>query len=322
MKKLLFLCLPGLQSFIEPIADALQGTYEVTKLFTNQLDQVFAEVQKADVVWLEWANEMAIQATRQLIPPTKRVILRLHSYEALTPQLLRGVNWDVVNDVIFVSSYIKEYVNGIIPQQLKTCKQHVIPNGVRMETLDFPVRQPFENSEIGPRSSFTLGMLGHLNNKKGLMNLCQAFYAVYNYADQHTGAEVKLKVGGTWQDPRYENYFFHFMEKTYLFLAVEVMQVPQGGASKFFSDVDVVLCTSPWESQNMSVMEGMACGCKPAVHWFPGAERHYQQESIWLTYVDLINVIYGPHKPEDYRDYIYSKFGFADALLEIGKVIG
>jgi glycosyltransferase involved in cell wall biosynthesis len=319
MKKLVMLCLPGLQSFIDPIADALQGTYEVTKLFTNELDKIYAAVQDADIVWLEWANEMAIQATQNLIPPGKKVILRLHSYEALTPQFLQQIRWEVVTDVIFVSKYIKDYVIGIIPQQMKIVNQYVIPNGLKVE--DFEIADYKVARQYG--DNLTFGMLGHLNSKKGIMNLCQAFYALYEYYSKNSDhVSPKLKVGGTWQDPRYENYFFHFMEKTDLFLAVEVAPVSMGGASKFFHDVDVVLCTSPWESQNVSVMEGMACGCKPAVHWFPGAENHYQQQWLWLTYSDLTGKVAGLLEPDVYRDYIYNNYHFNDTLHEIKEVVG
>ena len=317
MKKLVMLCLPGLESFIEPIADALQGTYQVTKLFINQLDTLYTAIRDADIVWLEWANEMAIQATQNLIPPGKRVILRLHSYEALTPQLLQQIRWEVVTDVIFISSYIRDYVNGIIPQQMKIVKQHVIPNGLKVDKFEIA------DNKVDRGDNLTFGMLGHLNSKKGIMNLCQAFYELYDYfAKNSDHISPKLKIGGTWQDPRYENYFFHFMEKTDLFLAIDVMPVEYGGASKFFQDVDVVLCTSPWESQNVSVMEGMACGCKPAIHWFPGAEKHYQKQWLWMTYSDLTKVVDGPFEPAEYRDYIYNNYGFNDALHEIKKVVG
>ena len=303
MKKLAMICLPGLENFVDQVANALVDDYKIVKCFSNKLDQVFQVIRDADVVWLEWANEMAIQVTRQLIPPGKRVIIRLHSYEALIPQMLNQINWLVVTDVVFVTPFVRDYVVGMMPQQFQNIKTHIIPNF--LESNDFTLHK-----DTGRRDDLVIGMLGHLNNKKGIETMCHAFNEIWHTDNEYD--EVLLKIGGSWQDPRYDSYFYHYMEKTGLLSYVSVQPVEYGKANLFFEDVDVVLCTSPWESQNLSVMEGMLSGCKPAIHWFPGAEYHYREEWLWLDFETLKSQVHlEDYTPREYRNWIASTYDVA-----------
>ncbi|MHC4644053.1 MAG: glycosyltransferase family 4 protein [Planctomycetota bacterium] len=308
MKRMAIACLPGLQTFIDKLADTWNNNFLIEKVYSNDITQVAQGISNAEILWLEWANEMAAGVTQNLLPleRLKKVVLRLHSYEALTPQYLQAIQWGAITDLVFVSEYIKDYVNGIIPQQLAHLKQHVVPNG--LDVSDFKIEEyKNEDSDIT-----VVGMLGHLNNKKGLMLLAQSVAHIH-----HEIERSQFLIGGDWQDPRYEAYFYHFLEKMDLMDVVDFKKVAYGESNKFFQDVDVVLCTSPWESQNMSVMEGMASGCKPAIHWFPGAEYHYPEEYLWLTFDQLMGIVNGPRDPEKYRKHITAGYD----LHEISSII-
>ena len=317
MKRMAICCLPGLTTFIDRLAETWSNHFLIEKVYTNNMTQVAQAISGAQIVWLEWANEMAAMVTSNLLPLEKveKVIVRLHSYEALTPQYLRGIQWGAVTDLVFVSQYLKDYVNGIIPQHLAHLKQHVVPNGIDLS--DFQIE---EYKKDGQPSLVNCGMLGHLNNKKGLMLLAQTIYSIKEGADLYFEDEGKVHfaIGGQWQDQRYEAYFYHFLDKMNLMDVVDFVQVEYGQASQFFADVDVVLCTSPWESQNMSVMEGMASGCKPAIHWFPGAEYHYPEEYLWLTFAQLYRVIFeSDWDPAKYRKHISAGYD----LHEISSIM-
>jgi len=323
MKKLALICLPGLHNFIDQLADHFTKKYQVVKAYSNQLDQIYQVIQGADVIWLEWANEMAVQCTRMLRSlnlPKKKIIVRLHSYEALNVNYLKQMDWAVVTDVIFVSEFIKEYVEGIIPAALKNLNVHIIPNPIDPSKFDIDPYK-YDTGRFEHRDK-VVGLLGHLNNKKGIMNLCHAFYAL----NMLPGESIRLKLGGTWQDPRYETYFWHFMDHTDLMSLVEQQPVEYGTANEFFKDVDFVLCTSPWESQNMSVMEGMLCGCRPLIHEFPGADFHYCQDTndwLWLTHDELVKAVWdGSIEPDVYRKYISDRYSFDLIMPKIHEVIG
>ena len=81
--KIAILCLPGFQSFLGDIVHFLKTKYEVHTCYNNNNHEIESAVRWADIVWLEWANELTIELTnRSSLFDGKRVICRLHSYEA------------------------------------------------------------------------------------------------------------------------------------------------------------------------------------------------------------------------------------------------
>lgn len=301
MKKLVFCCLPGFDTFIKPMAERLQKHFQVDLVMGNSLQEYQAKLMGADIIWLEWANQLAGAITQNLLPieSAKKVILRLHSYEALTPGMLEQINYGAITDLLFVSNYIRDYTLGLSPQTFEHLTVHTVPNGLDLD--QFPILEGHVG--VYDKDDIKVAMLGHLNGKKGPMLLAQAMYELK--ARVPAGKTVSFKIGGQWQDPRHEAYMMHFLEKSGLLLDVDFHQVPYGTANKFYQDVDVVLCTSPWESQNMSVMEGMAAGCKPAIHHFPGADYHYRFDNLWLTFQELQEIVYSnPFEPAVYREQV------------------
>jgi len=295
MKKLVFCCLPGLTNFIEPIAAKLAGKFKLDIAVGNSIQDYGQKIHDADIIWLEWANQLAAAITTNLLPleKAKKVIMRLHSYEAITPGMLEQINYGAITDLVFVSEFVRDYTIGLSPKTFEHLKIHTIPNGLDLSKFDLL------HDKGKPEAGYTAALLGHLNTKKGPMLLAQAMYEL----KRHIG-NINFKIGGQWQDQRHEAYMMHFLEKTGMLMDVEFVDVPYGQAPAFFKDVDLVLCSSPWESQNMSVMEGMASGCKPAIHWFPGADYHYELENLWLTIDELISIFKQPWKPESYREQV------------------
>jgi len=309
MKKLVFCCLPGLTNFIEPLAAKLSVKFKVDIASGNSIQEYQSKLEGADIVWLEWANQLAGAITQNLLPleTAKKVILRVHSYECLTPGMMEQINYGSVTDLLFVSEFVRDYTIGLSPQTFEHLKVHTIPNGIDLEQFEISHSKTRSMNDDGlqiPNRNLIAGLLGHLNGKKGPMLLAQSMYELRDRLPAEYES-ISFKIGGQWQDPRHEAYMNHFLEKAGMLMDVEFVEVPYGQANKFFQDVDIVLCTSPWESQNMSVMEGMASGCKPAIHWFPGAEFHYSPNNLWVTFQDLQEIVYSTSwNPNLYREQV------------------
>lgn len=300
MKKLVFCCLPGLTNFIEPIAARLSKDFKVEIASGNSIQDYSVKLEGADIIWLEWANELAGAITQNMLPmeSAKKVVLRVHSYECLTPGMMEQINYGAVTDIVFVSEFVRDYTLGLSPKTFEHLKVHTIPNGLELD--QFSISE--EKNDKDP-DHIVAGFLGHLNGKKGPMLLAHAMYELKDRLP--AGKTISFKIGGQWQDPRHETYMMHFLEKTGLLMDVESIDVPYGQANKFFQDVNLVLCSSPWESQNMSVMEAMASGCKSAIHYFPGAEYHYDPANLWLTFQELQEIVYSTSwNPNFYREQV------------------
>ncbi len=78
---------------------------------------------------------MEVSLKRQKI---KKIICRLHSYEAFTSYIYE-INWSNVDKVIFVAEHIKRLVLSkiFIPQH----KVYVIPNGIDLNKQEFKERK-------------------------------------------------------------------------------------------------------------------------------------------------------------------------------------
>ncbi|MCK4297085.1 MAG: glycosyl transferase family 1, partial [Candidatus Marinimicrobia bacterium] len=63
MNKISFICAVGLDNFIDPIIAGLSNNYIVRKFIVKTQQEIYNAIDWGDVIWLEWANEVAIIAT-------------------------------------------------------------------------------------------------------------------------------------------------------------------------------------------------------------------------------------------------------------------
>jgi len=129
-KRIGVVCLPGLESFLPAIVDHLKKDYVVRTCYSRSVQDIESIVAWADLVWIEWCNELAIEMTNKLVVLAgKKVVIRLHSYEALS-NYVPAVNWKVVDSVIFVADHIKDIVLKQFPKLAALVEMHVVNNGV------------------------------------------------------------------------------------------------------------------------------------------------------------------------------------------------
>ena len=123
------LCLPGLESFLGDIVGHLKKTYSVRTYYGNSMAEIEKVVNWADILFLEWMNEMAINVTKLPVLKDKQVLIRCHSYEALAPYV-QQITWSSVSAIIFVASHIRDIVLKSIPKLPEMVEVFVVPNGV------------------------------------------------------------------------------------------------------------------------------------------------------------------------------------------------
>lgn len=305
-KKIAFICSPNLTAFINPICEwILHNTdMRIRRVFTQEKEAIVSALKWADTVWLEWANELAVTLTHKAVEflKDKEVVLRCHSYEALSG-LFQQINFLMVSKVVFVADHMESLGRSMMPKEIPSV---VIPNG--LQTENFPLSYKKHGGAIAH--------LGHISHKKGPMLMLHAFYYLLQ-----NGEDVTLHVGGNMQDMRYDYYLQYMVIKLNLQNNVrfygKIEDVPA-----WLQDKECVLCTSPWESQNMSVMEAMLCGCRPLVHTFPGADQIYKPEYCWSTLDELHRLYSTETKPEEYREFIAERYNFNSTLEQVLELLG
>ena len=306
-KRIAFLCLPGFESFLKDIVAFVQREYETKSFISDRRVEIESAIDWGDVVWLEWANELAVAVTNQAaLPEGKRIICRLHSYEAFSPFLER-IRWENVHDLIFVAEHIKNIALSRLPHiQEKVKNIHVLPNGVDLQKL------PFRDRPKGK----SLAFLGYINYKKGPMLLIHAFRELV----QHD-PEYRLHIGGAFQDLRYELYFSQMILELNLQKNV-IMEGWINDVTAWMEDKNFIICTSLLEGHPVGLLQGMACGLKPVIHNYVGAKGSYPREYLWNTIPEFVSrVTEDQYDPHSYRRFVEENYSVRHQLTKLERIL-
>lgn len=302
--RIVFFVKAGMDNFLEDIILGLNDDYWVRKIIVSNLKQIDDGMKWADVCWFEWCDELVAYGSKLPLAHQKKIVCRLHSYEAFTEYIYK-VTWRNVDKVIFIAEHIRDYVLS------KACKLQaeqtaVITNGVDLN------RYMFKNRSNG----FNVAYVGYINYKKGPMLLLHTFKSLYDQDSRY-----KLFIAGEFQDERDELYFDQMIRE----FGIEDNVIYDGwqdNVDQWLEDKNYILCTSVLESQNMSVMQAMCKGIKPIVHNFVGARGIYTGKYIWNTIDEAVESIRNEqYNSEEYRSFVTENYSLYDKLNEIKILI-
>lgn len=288
--RLVFFVKQGMDSFLGDIIEGLSDDYTTKKIVVTEYKQIDEGMEWADICWFEWCDELVIYGSKLDVAKKKKVVCRLHSYEAFT-EYPSKVNWDKVDKVIFIAEHIKNFVSDKF--KIHNKKLLVISNGIDINKWKFAERKP----------GFNVAYVGYINYKKGPMLLLQTFKAIYDRDHRY-----KLYIAGKFQDDRDVLYFQQMMKEFGIEKNV-IYEGWQNNLDEWLEDKNYILCTSILESQNISVMQAMAKGIKPIIHNFVGAKNIYPKEYIWNTIDEAIKILQDKnYNSSEYRKFIEDKY--------------
>ena len=224
-----------------------------------------------------------------------------------------------MDDVIFVVDHVRD----LIFQQLavdpklvtKDFKTHVIPNGIDVEKYKFSRRKPGKN----------IAFLGNMSSKKGPMLLIHAFNELrtgwMRESPDVPSLHYHLYIGGAIQEPRFGLYLSHMINEMGLTEYVHFEDYIQDVAG-WLEDKNYIVCTSPFESQGLGIMEAMCMGIKPVIHNFVGAKNIYDEKYLWTTIPEFVDMIQEEeYNPLEYRSFISKNYLLRHRLRSIAKII-
>lgn len=299
-RKIVFFVKKGMDSFLGDIVDNITKDYNALKIIVTEYSQIDLGMKWADICWFEWCDELVIYGSKLSIINEKKIICRLHSYEAFTDNISK-VKWNVVDKIIFVSESIRKHVISSI-NVIEERNTIVIPNGIDLN------KWTYRDNEDG----FNIAYVGYINYKKGPMLLLHAFKAIYDADNRY-----KLFVAGKFQDDRDLLYFEQMIKE----LGLEnnfFFEGWQDNLDSWLENKNYIICTSILESQNLSVMQAMAKGIKPLVHNFVGAKEIYDEKYVWNSINDLVDSIKNhQYSPNEYREYISDFYSLEMQLSKI-----
>lgn len=274
--------------FLSPITDRLAQSAEVfvDSSFNYEL------ASKAKVAWMEWANDKAIEMSNTNLPGVFKV-LRIHAFEAFTEYAYK-INWNGFDAVIFIDRYIKDYVEK---QFGKVNGAVIIPNGVDMKKFRlYPDKK--RNNKVA--------FAGYLSRKKGIGELMLIAKSFPEYEFHVAGRYQENDICDWILEKCPDNVFIHPW---------------QYDIQLWYPDMTYVINTSMRESQGMSLMEGMACGLKPIVSDWIGAEEIYGSEYVYKNIEDIRRMLEGDYTPEKYREFVEKNYNFEDMYKRIEDLL-
>jgi glycosyltransferase involved in cell wall biosynthesis len=98
----------------------------------------------ADTIFIDWCDNNAVWATMHA-PKTARIVIRIHSVDALSPHP-HLVDWSKVCDVVFVGDHIRAMLTRAVPELAQTARTHVVPNLLHLDHFDRPKNPTAERS--------------------------------------------------------------------------------------------------------------------------------------------------------------------------------
>ena len=253
-----------------------------------------AEEDGLDAVFVEWAYRKAVSWTdAEGIP----VIVRCHSYEVFQPELY-ATDWSPISAFVFVAQHVLDYATA---HGFSHPNTHVIPCGIDTDRYTPPPDKQYGK---------VIGFVGSLNHKKGPMLLAQVIKAVTDY-----DPEFEFRLCGREGDPRFVAYFWHMLEQWGIRDNVSNLGWLDD-MRPFYHGCDYILSTSPWEGTAQCIGEGIASGCIPLVHAWPGAREQYPAAFVWSEVWELfdrlaVGAALTVHHP---RAYLPTQSASLDAL--------
>ena len=301
--KIAFFCSPGPgDTFIKPIIEHFEKGHDIERFTGKTKDELEGLMNWSDVSFFEWCDPLVIHASQ--MPATCHKVCRLHSYEAFT-DYPRHVNWDAIDDLIFVAPHIRDITLQQWPGIKGSVNIHIVSNGVDLDKYTFRGRKRGKN----------LAYIGYINSKKNPSLLLQCMRRLVDL-----GTGFKLHVAGKHQDLRLQLYWEHMVKA----LGLEGNIVFHGwidDMDAWLEDKHFAVCTSYLESFNYGLAEAMSTGMKPLIHNFVGAEYLYAKKWLFSSVGDFVKqVLMDDYNPKEYRAYIelnYSREKQLEALEEI-----
>jgi len=301
--KIAFFCGADGQTFLKEIVEFTKQRFEV-KVFEGQTESELYDLMKwSDISWFEWCTNLAVAGSKT--PKVCKNIIRLHRYEAYEawPQ---QVNWDNIDILVTVGNNVtRKTLISKVPGLEGQTSLITIPNGINLDKFEFA------NHNRGKNIAF-LANLRMVKNPAFVLQCMQKLH----YFD----SGYRLFFAGGFQDEVLEQYLRHMVKSLGIGDAV-FFDGRQKDVNTWLQNKHYIVSTSICEGLPVGILEGMACGLKPVIHNFLGAEDIFPSEFLFNISEEFCEqILSGTYEPERYRKFVEEKYSLKNQLSKINDV--
>jgi glycosyltransferase involved in cell wall biosynthesis len=220
---------------------------------------------------------------------------------------VREVVWENVDIVVQIgSAAVEEALSRQVSDIRNRTRLTVVPNGVNLDRYALQRRNRGKN----------LACMGRLTLEANPAFILQCMQKLH-YIDP----EYRLYFSGAFEDAVLEQYTRH-MVHTLGLTGVVSFEPYAGDLNAWLSDKHYIIAGGIGESQVEAVLTAMACGLKPVVHNFPGADRLFPSQYLFNIAEQFCEQVRSDdYAPETYRRFIEENFSATRQLEQVNGIL-
>ncbi|MBN1505479.1 MAG: hypothetical protein JW955_01465 [Sedimentisphaerales bacterium] len=257
-----------------------------------------------DICWLDGGGEMIVEASRRIHRQKMVVSLRRCDVQ---DRWARYVQWENVDVLVQIgSSAVEEALLSQVPDLRSRTRLEVLPNGVNLS------RYLFRRRTRG-KSLACVGCLTMEANPAFLLQCMQKLH----YLDP----QYHMYFSGAFESPSLEQYVRYMVQALDLSGAVFFEPHP-GEMNAWLSDKHFIVAGGIGEHQVEALLIGMACGLKPVIHNFPGADRLFPARCLFSISEQFCEqVLSHEYEPESYRRFVRERYPLHEQLGSVDRIL-
>ena len=302
--KLAFFCDDHGMWSVDETTRFVKERFEVRFLEDRSQGQIQDFMKWSDISWFEWGSDLAVSGSKQ--PKVCKNIVGLHRNVGHR-QWPRRVDWANIDVVVAVgNSFAKDAIAQKVPELQSQTSVAVVPSGVNLERFAIVNRQRGKN-------------IAFLSDLKATTN--PAFILQCMQKLHYVDPEYRLFFGGEFEDTTIEQYIRHMVAALDLSDLV-FFDGPQENVRCWLEDKHYIVSTSIFERQSTGLLEAMACGLKPVVHNFPGADQIFPSEFLFNISEEFCEQICSEqYEPQRYRRFVEEYYPLRKQLDKINGIL-
>jgi glycosyltransferase involved in cell wall biosynthesis len=259
---------------------------------------------RSDIAWIDEGGEMAVQASR--LGGHARVIVSVCRAD-VCGRWARGVQWENVDILLEMgSATVDEMLLQQVPDLRNRTRLVIIPKGVNLDRYVLRRRTRGKN----------LVCLGGLTMEANPAFLLQCLQKLH-YLDP----AYHLFFSGAFESPALEQYVRYMVGTLGLAEVVSFEPCP-GDLNGWLSDKHFMVAGGIGDEQVEALLTGMACGLKPVVHNFPGADKLFPPAYLFNIAEQFCEqVLSGAYESESYRRFVEERYPVAEQLRRVNGIL-
>ncbi len=267
-------------------------------------DELSRLMQWCDIAWFDGGGPTVVEASQR--PAQGKVIVSLRCAD-IRDDWVRDVRWENVDILVQIgSSAVEDTLLKWVPDIRNRTRLVVVPNGINAQRYIFQQRTRGKN----------LACMGHLSMEANPAFLLQCMQKLH-YIDPG----YRLFFAGDFESPMLEQYTRHMVQTLGLTDVVSFEPYP-GNLNTWLSDKHLIVSSGIGQGQTESLLAGMACGLKPVVHNFVGAERLFPANYLFNIAEEFCQrTLDEEYDPAGYRRFVEGRYPIGEQLRQVGSVL-